>query len=85
MEVVKKMEVDRGWTVGNTARCRTPQSAAPLECQERSAITFFRFNLSENYPTKNFPEVLLDTYIYHLIRVQMILDTQAGFHDGRTR
>ena len=57
MEVVKKMEVDRGWTeeiVGYAARCRTPQSAAPLEWQERSAITFFRFNLSENYPTKNF-------------------------------
>jgi hypothetical protein len=76
MEVVKKMEVDRGWTVGNTARCRTPQSAAPLECQERSAITFFRFNFVRELSDQELPEVLLDTYIYHLIRVQMILDTQ---------
>jgi hypothetical protein len=45
----------------------------------------FPFQFVRELSDQELPEVLLDTYIYHLIRVQMILDTQAGFHDGRTR
>lgn len=68
-------------------RCKMSYSAicstARMARTERDYL--FPFQFVRELSDQELSEVLLDTYIYHLIRVQMILDTQAGFHDGRTR